>query len=239
MSNFVLLENKNLGSVRVKEKANDVPAYHTRNSYVIVTELQRLSASFPTFFVKNPDTGQFSLICVFGFDKGENLFVEDGRWKTQYIPLNMRRFPFALGSQKKEDNKTESVVLIDLDDPRVGEQEGEVLFNERGFPSAFLESNISILKALEDGQSATHSFIQRLLDFDLIIPANFQITFDNGETQKIEGLYTVNQNVLNDLDDEKVIELHKNNYFEYMYMMIASIGQMKPLIDKKNQTMKD
>lgn len=238
MSNLVLLESKNLGSLKINEHVDNVPSYHTRNSYVIVTELQRLSATFPTFFIKNPDTGQFSLVCLFGFDKGENLFLEKGQWATQYIPLNMRRFPFALGSHKKDDGKAESVVLVDLDDPRVSEHEGEVLFNERGFPSTFLEDNMSILKTLEDGQSSTYSFIQTLLELDLVIPANFQITFDNGETQKIEGLYTVNQNILNSLDDKTVVEFHRNNYFEYIYMMIASIGQMKTLIDKKNQVMK-
>lgn len=234
----MLLESKNLGSIKINEDVYDVPSYHTRNSYVIVTELQRLSATFPTFFIKNPDTGQFSLVCLLGFAKGENLFLENGHWETQYIPLNMRRFPFALGSHKKDDGEAESVVLIDLDDPRVNEHDGEVLFNERGFPSRLLEDNISILKMLEDGQSSTTSFIQKLLALDLVIPANFQITFDNGETQKIEGLYTVNQDVLNGLDDEAVLELHKKNYFEYMYMMIASIGQMKTLIDKKNRAMR-
>lgn len=234
MTNFVLLQNDRLRSIKVMDdgKFKQVPL--SRNSYITVREIQGAASSFPVFFIKNPETGQFSIICLFGFDEGENLYVTDEGWQSQYVPLNIRRMPFALGEQKKEIGEAESVVLLDLDDCRVGEEEGRSLFDSKGQPSEFLQNKISILKALKDGQEENAEFIGKLLDLKLIAPSTFDVTFDDGQKRRVEGLYTINQKGLSSLSDETVLELYRKNYFEYIYMIISSLSQMKNLIDLKN-----
>lgn len=230
----VLLEATSHSDLRVDDRAGST-TLHNRNTAVIVDELQRLSAYYPTFFVKNPETGRFALVAIFGFSESENLFVESDMWRSNcYVPLNIRRAPFMLGNHSGDEGD-ESVVLIDLGDKKVQKDTGEALFNERGFPTPYLENKISVLKTLKDGMDKTQSFIEVLVDNDLLTPVSFKIEFENGSSQQIEGLYTIHEAGLQSLDDDKALEFYKNHYFEYAYMMISSIGQVQRLIDDKNK----
>lgn len=233
MTNYVVLDRDKLSDLRVNESAVPIDSNKVRNTFVVVDELQRASGNYPLFFIKNPDTGMFSLVCLLGFDQGENLFLSEDHWDARYVPLNVRRGPFALADNKE----SEALVVVDLDDSRVSRSTGEVLFNERGFPTDYLDEKVSILKALQDGKDKTDDFVKTLLDLDMIIPATFQITFNDGSSQKLQGLYTVDQNKLENLSSETVLKFHDKNYFEYIYMVIASIGQMGYLIDRKNSSL--
>ncbi len=237
MTNYVMLDSEKHADLKVDETAKGVGSNRIRNTYVVVHELQRASGSYPLFFIKNPDTGMFSLICLLGFNEGENLFIDSDKWDARYIPLNIRRGPFALGEQAGNQGNSENVVLVDLDDSRVSGRTGEVAFNERGFPTDYLEEKLSILKTLNDGKEKTDAFVRKLLELDMIMPATFQISFDDGSAQKLQGLYTVDQDKLQRLDSKDVMSFYENGYFEYVYMMIASIGQMEHLIDRKNQSL--
>lgn len=235
MSEPVLLDSKTHKNTRVLGDARTVAGALSRNCSVITQEFQRLASHFPILLTKNTDTGQFVCVALFGFDPGENLFVDQGRWQVGYVPLNIRRHPFMIGSQKTPDGGEEHVMLIDMDSERLSEREGEPLFNDRGFPTPFTENMTSVLKTLKDGFAETHSFIQTLLEQEMIVPANFEIQLRNGERREINGLYTVSQDALDALTPEQVTAMHRQGYLQSAYMMIASLGQMERLIELKNQ----
>jgi len=50
-------------------------------------EFRRVQNEFPILFRRDLDSGLFSALALFGFENGENLFIEDGRWDARYRPL--------------------------------------------------------------------------------------------------------------------------------------------------------
>lgn len=237
MNSPALLNSVKHKSLRVKDVlAGSV--LNLRNTSVILQEFQQLVVNYPILFTKNPGTGAFSCVAVFGFDEGENLFIRDGEWEALYIPLNIIRHPFAVGVQSKaggEPGESEQLVFIDETDPRVQEREGEVLFNERGFPTPYLEKMTSVLKSLSDGVADTRQFIDKLLSLNLIAATTLKIEFINQEQRHIQGFYSIDETRLNSLSAEAVAELHQLGYLQPIYTMLASFGHIYSLIDKKNK----
>ena len=238
MSNPVLLSSTNHKNLRVKNEP--APAsFSLRNSSIVMQEFPHLALEYPLLFTKNMDTGSFVCVSVFGFDEGENLFVENDQWNALYTPLNIKRQPFMVGTQNKpgddQPQESEHVVLIDEADPRVQEQDGEALFNERGFPTPYLEKMTSMLKALKDGFADTKLFIDKLLELDLIAPTTLKIELINQEQRHIQGFYSIDEGKLQSLSGETIAELHSLNYLKPIYAILTSFGHIYSLIDKKNK----
>ena len=59
-------------------------------------EIPRLVVEYPLAFTKNPETGEFVCVVLFGVDPTQNLFWRDDRWNSDVIPLNVARQPFAV-----------------------------------------------------------------------------------------------------------------------------------------------
>lgn len=237
MNQPVLLSSTQHKDLRVTSKPIG-NALRLRNSSVIMQEFQQLVVNYPILFTKNPDTGVFVSVAVFGFDEGENLFIENDEWEALYIPLNVTRHPFMVGVQNKPGaaaDESEQVVFINEADPRVQKQEGEALFNERGFPTPYLEKMTSVLKVLQDGFADTNSFINKLLALNLIAPTTLKIEFINNEQRHIQGFYSIDENKLKSLPGESIAELHSLGYLQPIYTMLASFGHLYTLIDKKNR----
>ena len=102
-------------------------------------EFRNIQSSYPIFFTKNSETGEFYPIALFGFEANENLFLNDSGWDASYIPMMIKRQPFTIGYQGETDNKTKPVVTVDLESPRISETLGEPLFDDKDQPSIFLK----------------------------------------------------------------------------------------------------
>ena len=134
MSNIVTLNSVHHRDLRVDSNPSARYGDNQRFVPVIVNEFPFLIAHYSVFFSKDANTGAFYCGAMLGFDEGENLFLADGR--DVYRPLNLQRGPFFTAG---------SDLAIDLDNPRVGTDQGQVLFTETGEPSAE-ESGIAAMK---------------------------------------------------------------------------------------------
>ena len=114
----------------------------------------RSRLQYPIFFSKEADTGRFYCGVMLGFDPNENLFLEEHRQRTLYRPLNLQRGPFYTAGPD---------LAVDLEHPRVAQSGDQVLFDERGEPSAYLKSIIGLMKDLKPGLEQTRLFIETLL----------------------------------------------------------------------------
>jgi len=241
MNSPALLSSKDHKNLRVRDEPLGAK-FALRNSSIVLQEFSHLSLEYPLLFTKSLETGGFVCVAVFGFDEGENLFVENDQWNALYIPLNIRRQPFMVGTQSKpvdgDKTETEHVVFIDLADPRVQEDNGEALFNERGFPTPYLEKMTSMLKVLKDGFAETQLFINKLLELDLIAPTTLKIELINQEQRHIQGFYSIDESKLKSLPGETIAELHSLNYLRPIYTMLTSFGHIYSLINKKNQKLR-
>ena len=95
-----------------------------------------------------------------------------------------------------------------------------------------------MLAQLIDGENETQEFIQALLEHELIEAMSFDITFEDQSEQRIQGVYTINEEKLNNLSDEALITLHKKSMLKPIYTMIASMGHVYSLIQRKNERLK-
>ena len=65
-------------------------------SPVYTSEMRALQSNFPLMFYKNPEENTFQPIALFGFEQGENLFIDDEQWHSQYIPMLVQRGPLMI-----------------------------------------------------------------------------------------------------------------------------------------------
>lgn len=194
---------------------------------VVLGEFLKLSVQYPIVLTKNGATGHFTCVALFGFEKTENLFWTQGRWDAIYVPLQVSRQPFFLGA--------EQVVCIDTLHPSVRQPQGEAIFDEHGAETAYLQRSKQMLAALLDGEEQTNQFLRKLLALELIRPMRLEIEFANHQLQRVEGLYTIDEERLKSAAGETIAELHSLGYLAPIYTMLASLGHIYSLVQRKNQ----
>lgn len=234
MANHQMLDNVTHKDTRVVVAQH--PKFGDTQSYtrVILEELKQAQSSYPLFFRKHGDTGQFEIIAMFGLADQENLFLDENGWHAHYIPLTIQRRPFLIGFQNDGSGSDTPVVHIDMDSPRVSNTEGEPLFLAQGGQSPYLQHISSVLNAIHEGNEKIQPFVDALQQYELIEPVSLKITLKDGNPIEVGGLYTIHEEILKGLSGETVAELHQQGYLEPVYMMLASLQNMTKLIELKN-----
>jgi hypothetical protein len=226
MTQIVPLNRETHRSLKVDGRASAAYGDNQRFVQVVVKEFPLLVVHYPILFSKDARTGQFYCGAMLGFDEGENLFLED--WSADrefYRPLTLQRGPFYTHG---------SEISIDLDHPRVGAEDGQLLFSQHGQPTRYLQSIMWAFQELKPGIEMNKVFISRLLELKLIEPIDLEVEFDDGTMRNCIGLYTVNQDVLARQPDEVVVELFRRGFMRLIHLMIASLKQVPVLARKKN-----
>ena len=173
----------------------------------------------------------------------ENLFWQKGQWQGLYLPLEIQRQPFFIGDADDDMSKNSGdyVVCIDVDSPTVSEYTSvnsasdlPTLFTETGEESPYFQQAKQFLAQLLQGKIDNEKLIAALKKFDLIQALSVEITFNNEKSTCLNGLYTINQEKLAALSNVNIAELHQQNLLQPIYTMITSLGQLYPLIERKN-----
>lgn len=238
MAKYELLNNVDHKDLRVKTQRSAELGDSLWYVPTFPAEFKNIQRNYPIFFVKNPDTGKFQAVAVFGFEERENLFLNENGWNASYIPLSVMRQPFLIGVQKaRQENVsgTQLVVSVDMDSPRVSTKEGEPVFLEHGGSSEYLEQVTSILKVINEGFERSASFADVLLGMDLLESFVLDVELDDGSTHNLTGFYTINEASLAGLEGGDLVVLNNNGYLEAIYMVIASMSNLPDLVEKKNR----
>jgi len=200
-------------------------------------EFRELQAYYPIVFAKNADGSAFDALALFGFQDGENLFLDEAggtaRWDAAAIPLSVERQPFLIGRGAEELS-----IHIDMDHPRVtaaGPDDGEPLFLTYGGTSEYLERIASVLRTLHDGLDAARGFSAALMELELLESFVLDIELDDGSQNRLGGFYTINEERLLALSAEQLERLNRAGYLQAIYMALASLSQFRGLIDRKNR----
>jgi hypothetical protein len=192
-------------------------------------EFRNVQAHYPIVFGKAPD-GAFTPLALFGFHEKQNLFVKDGKWDANYIPMMIERMPFLIGNAPNG-----KVVHIDLDSPRVSRTEGEPIFREHGGNSDYLEHITGVLGMLHEGIESTPAFILALLEHNLLESFVVDIQFLDGAQHRFAGFYTIQEERLGKLDATALGKLHERGYLLPIYMVIASFANFRSLIERASK----
>ena len=199
-------------------------------------EFRQLQADFPICFCKDPDTGTFHCAAILGFEDEENLFFLGSDWQPQYVPLMLQKGPFLIGeSSPNNSDDAQPMIYVDMDHPRVNLSEGEQVFLEHGGNTDFLEKIRSILDAIYQGRKYSESFIELVLENELIEDFSLEINLSDGSQNSLRGFYTIAEKKLNALPYKVIEKLMLSGYLQAIYMMIASFENFKKLIYLKDQ----
>lgn len=238
MANFELLNNVDHRDLRVITERS---ANYGDDIWYVPTfpaEFRNIQRCYPIFFTKNPDTGKFQPVAVFGFEERENLFLDEKGWNAPYIPLSIMRQPFLIGRQQARDETTSGtqlVVSVDMDNPRCNTIEGERVFLEHGGNSEYLEQVTSILKVIHAGYERSIDFADWLLGMDLLESFVLDVELNDGSNHRLSGFYTIKEDTLETLTGKDLAQLRNNGYLEAVYMVIASMSHIPDLVDLRNR----
>jgi len=202
---------------------------------VVPTEIPALVNSYPLFFRKSPVTGLYELGAILGFAGDENLFLIDDGWDAAYVPLTLRREPFAVQSSRSSPDH--NTLMIDLDSPRLSSSGGDMLFFSDGRPSERLQAIIDALEALVKGAQVAKAYATALDTLGLIEAVEVRVDLGNGASQQLAGLFTIAEAQLANLPPAALADLHSRGFLPWIYQQVASVGQITNLIARKNRSM--
>ena len=230
MTNFVALHHQLHQQLRIDTQLVESLGATNNMVPVVISEFLRLVVHYPIVFTKSGETGNFLCVALLGFESGENLFWNNNQWRSIYTPLNIMRQPFFIGQENSQ-----TLICIDTDSSTLKTGQGEAIFDSTGKETDYLQKVKSRLAELLDGETRTREFIKALLALNLIMPMALDICFANAQQQRVQGLYTINEERLAQLDATQLINLQQQGYLQPIYTMIASLGQIYALIQKKNE----
>jgi hypothetical protein len=203
-------------------------------------EFRNLQRHYPIVFTKNSETGQFQAVALLGFELGENLFLNQDGWEAGYIPLSIMRQPFLIGYQDTTEGgvpKTELVISVNMDSPRVSTTEGDRVFLEHGGNTDYLERVNSILNLVHQGLERNQPFIDMMLGMELLESFVLDVELNDGSEHRMSGFYTINEDSLAGLTGDDLVILNNKGYLEAVYMVMASQSNIPDLVDRKNRSL--
>lgn len=201
-------------------------------------EFRSLQGEYPIFFHHDAELNALLPVALHGFENGSNLFIQNGKWQANYLPLMVQRQPFLIGQQTVEEDgeaTQQRVVLLDTSSPRVGGEEGVALFDEHGGQSQYLQQVADMLETIHHGLNDAQRFVAKLNELNLIEPVTLSITLADGNKHEMVGLHTINEDRLEELDDATLRDLYKSKDLASIYYICASHSQVKRLIEFKNK----
>lgn len=226
MSSPVLMQNDKHANLKATQ-SGDYTRYKERHLIPIVAQdFFNLASEFPLVFVKNGDSGDFIPVAVMSLREGQNLYCSTDQWQAQVVPLSFNNAPFSIARTDPEGDQF--AVLIDEDSPMLSETEGEPLFKEGGEKTDYLEQRIDSIVYVSQQVQQTQTICKLLVEKSLLTTNQVQLQHrPDGRTYNIDGIYTVNETVLNELTDAEFIELRGKGLISIIYAHLSSLQQLR------------
>ena len=202
---------------------------------IVASEFRRAATQYPIVFAKNPETGRFAPYVLNGLEPEENLFWSGMKMDVAYVPLNIRRRPFFVGTADPSSGANDNVLCIDIESSCISASGQKSIVDADGSDSPYLKEILSIVGMLVDGQKRTSSFITTVLSLDLICPIVLDIVLEDGKSLHVEGLYSIDEDRFRSLDKDRIEKLWNERLMDLIYSVIISTGQISNLIRLRNE----
>lgn len=198
-----------------------------------ISELGTAARHFPVIF---SEMDQPLPLAVVGILDDQNLFVDDnGEWlEDTYIPGYLRRYPFALANDRQSDPNNPRMAMI-VDEGYDGITEGgDLPFFENGEPTEAMKQAMEYCQNYERDRAMTLQFAEELKKYDVLSDQVAQFTPDGAsEPQPFARYAGVEEKKLQELSDEKFLELRKSNILPLLYAQLMSMGNWRPLMERR------
>src|SRR5688572_20280445 len=229
-TNPVALDRQQHRLMRFKREGDDNSRFTALNSmFVVVGEFGEACKEYPLVWIEAGQDAQgvrqVAPIAVFGLVKGQNLCLDGGAWRTAYMPVALRMYPFALA----RSSDVQYALCHDANSTRLSVTEGEALFDAAGNPSAFLLDVQRQLEQVELEVERTRQMGLELLRLDLLREMRFEATLPEGGSVSVEGFLTIDEKRFGELPDAEVVKLHKSGMLGLVHAHRLSLSNMRRL----------
>jgi hypothetical protein len=235
LSNFEPLNNVDHKDVRIITDRS--AAYGDDVMYVMTFafEFRSVQAFYPILFHRD-ERGELYPVALFGFESGENLFLDEAGWHARYVPAMIRRQPFLIGFQAEQAQGGDKRRMLSLDkgSPRISRERGEPLFEPLGGRTPFLEEMANLLETLYHGAEHNRKFVAALQELGLIESVTFDIALADGSRNQLLGFYAIDEEKVQGLSDAALGRLSREGFLMPLFMMLASTVNVRTLVDLKN-----
>lgn len=213
---------------RLKVKPIDGFSFASKMNYSLLggSEVAEASKSFPIVFPEKSEKNQPMLpMALLSLSKDENYFVgENGKWKADYIPNHLKRYPFIFAAVPEKENQF--AIMIDMDAPQLNEKEGKPLFNEKGEPEEIVTQVKKFLGNFQSDIVKTQQILSLLDEKDVLVSKQFNIT--QGEKKSaLHGFRVVDIKKLAKLDDKTLARWVRNGLMGIVYAHLNSLSNLK------------
>lgn len=234
MTNPALLNNVQHQRLRVITRYAREFGHSVNQVLVFPTEFAEIQREYPILLSKAPG-GEFQAVALLGFDKDENVFLEDRGWAARYVPAVLARGPFSIGLPRDASDGAEPMIHVDLDDKRVNEREGEPVFLPQGGNSAYLDHIALMLRVIHEGVAVAKRLYAAWEQEGLIAPLAVEIKVSDTKQYNIANFFTIATDKLAQLDGAALERLHKHGFLQPAFLMLSSLGNVARLIEMKNR----
>jgi hypothetical protein len=235
VTHHAVLDSKDHREIRIRPGASAELGDAVMASLTVPSEFRRVQNEFPILFRRDLDSGHFSALALFGFENGENLFLEGESWDARYRPLALSIQPFLVG--RSADSESPAQLHIDLGHARIAAdgEEGVRPFDDFGQPTPYLEAVIEGLDELDQGYRASRDFYAALERYELLEPFALDIELRDGAKHRLVGYHLIDEEKLRALEPGALAELHSAGYLMPIFMALASLANLSALIERKNR----
>lgn len=238
MANYQLLNNVDHADLRVNTERSAALGDAVMFAVTYPFEFRQVQAHYPIVLFKNPQDSQFYPVALFGLSQGENLFLDQQGWAPTFIPASIQRAPFLIGFQEDPNDPmadTKRVVTVDIEHPRVSKDMGLAVFTDNGGYSDYLQKVSDLLEAIYSGGIQNKALIAALEEHRLLQSMDLDIGLVDGSHAQLSGFYVVDDLALQQLDAQALGQLNQQGLLMPIYMMVASMSQLRALVQRKNQ----
>jgi hypothetical protein len=230
--NPVQINNVDHADLRVSPRGGAAFGDAANQAPVFPAEFEELQREFAIVFRRR--AAGMQAYALLGLDRNENLFLAGDRWTSRYVPASHRRGPFSIGMTPPQDgDAAEPMVLLDMDDPRVGADDGLPLFLPHGGNAPFLDHATGVLRLLyQEAQTATAA-LEELDAAGLLTPVTLSVDVSEERRYTIPDVLVVDVERLAALAGEPLERLHRSGLLRLATLALASLGNVQQLIARK------
>lgn len=196
---------------------------------VTLGEIPAAMKDYPIIFLSQE---QPQLLAVTGMFDDVNLFVgDDGNWEeNRYIPGYVRRYPFGLASESDGDRMA---IVIDRSFEGLSTSGDAKLF-DNGELTDQSKAAVEFCKSYERDRQMTDELAKVFKDLELIQPQAAQYT-PQGATEPVSfaQYFSIDEKRLNELPNEKLLELKGNGTLPLAYALLMSMGNWRVLLQRR------
>lgn len=236
MANHAILDSAAHRDLRVRTDASSDLGDGVMTCLTVPHEFRLLQNEYPILFRRDLESGRFSALVLMGFEAGENLYLDGGRWVARHRPWAMAIQPLLVG--RAADGDGPSQVHIDLDHPRIaGGEDGVRLFDDMGQASPYLDRVAAMLGDLDAGYRESEAFYAALETLELLEPMSLDVELNDGAKNRLVGYHVIAEERLRELDGAVLGALHLDDHLAPIFMAMASLSNLGALVARKNRAM--